>query len=306
MGSKIISDGACSHEITRCLLLGRKPMTKLDIIKKQRYYFANKGPYSQSYGFSSSHVQIWHLDHKEGWALKNWCFQTEVLEKTLESPLDFKEIKPVHPKGNQSWIFIGRTDAEAEAPILWPPEAKSWLICKVTDTRKDWRQEEKRMTEDEMVGWHHQLDGHEFELTPGDSEGEWSLECCSPWGHKESDMTEWLNTNNNMGVGGGLHFLPQWETLVPWPKALSTSSSPYGSWLCSEKVNRKTREGRARQKPSSFCNLISEVTSFHLYSSKEVIWSSLHSEEIMYVNTKMQGSLWPTLNAVTDVLNTIP
>ena len=131
--------------------------------KKQRHYFANKGPSSQSHDCSSSHVQMWELDYKESWALKNWCFWTVVLEKTLESPLDCKEIHPVHSKGNQSWIFIGRTDAEAEAPILWPPDAKSWLTGKDPDAGKDWRQEEKGTTEDEMVGWHHQLDGHEFE-----------------------------------------------------------------------------------------------------------------------------------------------
>ena len=132
-------------------------------IKKQRQYFANKGPSSQSYGLSSSHVWMWELDYKESWVLKNWCFQTVGLEKTLESPLDSKEIPPVHPKGNQSWIFIERTDAEAETPILWPPDVKSWLIGKDPDAGKYWSQEEKGMTEDEMVGWHHQLDGHEFE-----------------------------------------------------------------------------------------------------------------------------------------------
>ena len=112
-------------------------------MKKQRYHFAGKGPYSQSYGFSSSHVWMWHLDHKEGWALKNWYFWTVLLDKTLESPLDSEEIKPVNPKGNQPWIFIGRTDAEAEAPILWPPNAKSWLTGKDSDVGKDWGQEEK-------------------------------------------------------------------------------------------------------------------------------------------------------------------
>ena len=117
----------------------------------------------QEYGFSSSHVWMWELDCKESWAPKNWCFWTVVLEKTLESPLDCKEIQPVHPKGDQSWIFIGRTDAEAETPILWPPHAKSWLIWKDPDARKDWRWQKKGMTEDEMVGWHHQLNGHEFE-----------------------------------------------------------------------------------------------------------------------------------------------
>ena len=158
-------------------------------IKKQRHYFANKGSYSQGYGFSSSPVWMWGLDYKESWALRNWCFWTVVLEKTLESPLDCKEIKPVNPKGNQSWIFTRRTDAEAEAPILWPPHAKNWFIKKDPDAGKDWRQEEKGLTEDEMVGWHHQLDRHEFEQTLGDSEAQGSLACCSPWGHEESDMT---------------------------------------------------------------------------------------------------------------------
>ena len=125
-------------------------------IKKQRHYFANKGPSSQSYGFSSSHVWMGELDHKESWALKNWCFWNVVL-KTLESPLDCKETQPINPKGNQSWIFIGRTDAEAEAPILWWPDVKRGLIGKHPDAGKDWRQEEKGMTEDKMVGWHHQL-----------------------------------------------------------------------------------------------------------------------------------------------------
>ena len=125
--------------------------------------FANKGPSSQSYGFSSNHVRMWELDYKESWALKNWCFWTVVLEKTLESPLDCKESQQVQPKGNQSWIFIGGTDAEVETPILWPPDAKSWLNWKDPDAGKNWSQEEKGTTEDEMVGWHHQLNGHEFE-----------------------------------------------------------------------------------------------------------------------------------------------
>ena len=133
------------------------------IFKKQRHYFANKGPSSQGYGFSISHVWMWELDHKEGWVPKNWWFQTVMLEKTLQSPLDYKEIQLVNPKENQSWMFIERTDAKAEAPIHWPPDAKNWLTGKDPDAGKDWRQEEKGMTEDEMVGWHHWLYGHEFE-----------------------------------------------------------------------------------------------------------------------------------------------
>ena len=160
-------------------------------IRKQRHYFANKDPSSQSYGFSSSHVWMWELDHKEDWAPKNWYFWS--VEKTLESPLEFKEIKPVNSKlGNQSLIFIGRTDAKAKAPILWLPDAKSWLIGKDPDAGKGWRRKEKGMTEDEVVGWHHRLDGHEFEQAQGDGEGQGSLVCCSPCGHKELDTTEQL------------------------------------------------------------------------------------------------------------------
>ena len=136
---------------------------------------------------------MWELDHKEGWVLKNWCFWTVVLEMTLESALDCKEIQPDHPKGNQSWIFIGRTDAEAEAPILWPPDVKSWLIGKDPNAGKDQRQEEKGTTEDEMVGWYHGFNGHEFEQAPGVGGRQASLACCSPWGRKELDTTERLN-----------------------------------------------------------------------------------------------------------------
>ena len=136
---------------------------------------------------------MWELDYKESWALKNWCFWIVALEKTLESPLDCKEIQPVNPKENQFWIFIGKTDAEAEAPIVWPPDAKNWLIEKDPDAGKNWRLEQKGMTEDDMVGCHYQLDGHEFKQAPGVVDGQGSLACCSPWDHKESDMTEWLN-----------------------------------------------------------------------------------------------------------------
>ena len=132
-------------------------------IKKQRHYLVNKVPSGQGYGFSSGHVWMWELDYKESWVLKDWCFWTVVLEKTLESSLDSKEIQPVHPKRDQSWVFIGRTDVEAETPILWPSDVKSWLIGKDPDAGKDWRQEKKGMAEDEMVGWHPLLNGHEFE-----------------------------------------------------------------------------------------------------------------------------------------------
>ena len=156
-------------------------------IKKQRHHLANKGPQSQSYGFSSSHLQLWDLDLKESWAPKNWCFQIVVLDKTLKSPLDCKRIKPFNPKGNRLWIFIRRTDAETEAPKFWPPDVKSGLIGKDSDAGKDWRWEEKGTTEDEMVRWHHWLNGHDFEYTPGVGDGQGSLVCCSPWGRKESD-----------------------------------------------------------------------------------------------------------------------
>ena len=149
-------------------------------IKKQTHYFANKRRPSQSYSSSNSHVWMWELECKESWAQKNWCFWTAVLEKTLESPLDCKESQPVHPKGNQSLIFIGKTDAEAETPILWSPDVENWLIWKDADAGKDWRREEKGVTEDEMVGWHHRLNGHEFEWTLGVGDGQGGLTCFSP------------------------------------------------------------------------------------------------------------------------------
>ena len=164
-------------------------------IRKQRHHFAGKGPSSQSYDYSSSHVWSWELDHKEGWVPKSWCFWTVVLEKTFDTPLDSKEIKQVNLKGNQSWIFIGKTDAEAEAPILWLSDVKSWLIGKDSVGRKDWGQEEKGATEDEMVRSHQRLNGDEFEQTPGDGKVQGSLACCSPWGRKESDTTEQQNNN---------------------------------------------------------------------------------------------------------------
>ena len=226
LGSKLTADSDCSHEIKRHLLLGRKAMTNLDkSIKKQRHHFTNKYPYAFHYAFSSSHVQMGELNHKEGWAPKNWCFQTVVLEKTLESPLNSREIKLVNPTGNQPWIFIRRTDAEAEAPILWHVACQArllslwilearilgWVAISFSKyfgylmqrahslEKKLWCYERLRtggqgVKEDVMVGRNHQLNEHEFEQTPGNSEGQGSLACCSPSGHKESDMTEWLNT----------------------------------------------------------------------------------------------------------------
>ena len=164
LSSKITADGDCSHEIKRRLLLGRKVKTNLDnIVKKQRCYFVNKGPSSQGYGFPSGHVWMWELDCEASWVPKNWCFWTVVLEKTLESPLDCKDIQPVHSEGNQPWDFFGGNDAEAEAPVLWPPHAKSWLIGKDSNAGRNWGQVEKGTTEDEMAGWRHRLNGRESE-----------------------------------------------------------------------------------------------------------------------------------------------
>ena len=151
--------------------------------------FTENGPSNQSYVFSSNHIPVWELDHKEGWAA-NWSFQIVVLEEILESPLDCKEIQTVNPKGNQSWVFIGRDDVEAETPTLWPPDVKNWLLGKDPDAGKEWRQEEKGAIEDEVVGWHHWLDGHEFEQAPGVGDGQGRLACHSPWGHKELDTAE--------------------------------------------------------------------------------------------------------------------
>ena len=193
LGFKIPADGDCSHEIKRHLLLGRKVMTSLDSIFNSRdITFPTKVHLVKAMVFPVV------MYGGESWTIKkavpkNWCFWTVVLEKTLENPLYYKEIQPVHPKGNQFWIFIGRTDVEAETPILWPPYGKNWLVGKDPDPGTDWRQEEKGTTEDQMAGWHHQLNGHEFDQPPGVGDGQGSLVCCSPWGLKESDMTEPLN-----------------------------------------------------------------------------------------------------------------
>ena len=177
-----------------CFSLNHHPLLTNIHLSVLTMYLA-KGPYSQSYGFSSSHVWMWGLDHKECWAPKNWCFRIVVLEKTLESPLDSKEIKPVNPKGNQPWIFIGRIDAEAEAPVFWSPDAKSRLIGKDPDAGKDWRKEEKGGTEDEMVEWQHWLNGHEFEQTLGDGEEQGNLACCKPQSQgSRTQFSYWTTT----------------------------------------------------------------------------------------------------------------
>ena len=194
LGSKISADGDCSHEIKRCLLLGRKSMTNRDSILKSRditlltkVYLVKAMVFSVvMYGCES-----WTIKKAEHWRID--AFELWHWRRLLKSPLDNKEMKPVHPKGNQSWIFTGRTDAEAETPILWPPDVKNWLTGKDPDAGKDWRQEEKGTTEDEMIGWHHQCDGHEFEQAPEVGDGQGGLACCSPWGGRESDVTERLN-----------------------------------------------------------------------------------------------------------------
>ena len=168
-------------------------MTNLDRILKSRDITLSKRSFWLRLWFFQCRVWMWELDYKESWLQKNWCFWTVVLEKTLESPLDCKEIQPVHPKGDQSWVFTGRTDVEAETPILWPPDAKGWLIWKNLDAGKDWRWEEKGTTKEEMFGWHHRHNGHGFGWTPGVSDGQGGLACWGSWDRGESDMTERLN-----------------------------------------------------------------------------------------------------------------
>ena len=194
LGSKITADGGCSHEIRRWLSLQKKAIINLDSVLKSRHHLANEDSYSQSYGFFSSHVRMWELDHKEGWVPKNWCFQIVVLEKTLESPTDSK-VKPVHPKRNQPWIFIGRTDAEA--PILWPPDAKSQLIGKDPDAGKHRKRKEKGAAEDETVREHHRLSARELEQTLGDSGRQGNLACRDVHGLTKSwtRLRDWMTTS---------------------------------------------------------------------------------------------------------------
>ena len=196
-GSKITADGDCSHEIKRHLLLGRKALTNLDgILKSRDITLLTKVHLVKAMIFPVVKYGCESWIVKKAEALKNQCFWTVVLEKTLESPLDCREIQPVHPKGNQSWIFIARTDVEAEILILWLPDVKNWLVGKDPNAGKDWRQEEKGMTKDEMVGWHYWLDGHEFEQAPGVHNGQGNLACCSTWDHKELDtFSDWTELN---------------------------------------------------------------------------------------------------------------
>ena len=207
LGSKITVDGKCSHEIKRHLLLGRKTMTNLDSILKSRDIILPTKVHlvkAMVFPVVMYRCESWTIkkaEHHRIDALEQWCW------RRLESPLDSKEIKPVNPKGNQFWIFLGRTNAEAEAPILWQPDAKSQLIGKVPDAWKDWGQKEKGEKDDEMVGWHHWLNRHEVEQTPGDSEGQGSLLWCSPWDHKESDITKWLKNKEQQNLRKSTSFV---------------------------------------------------------------------------------------------------
>ena len=185
LSSKITVDGDCSHEIKRCLLLGRKVMTNLDSILKSRdITLSTKVCLVKTMVFSSGHVWMWELDYNESWVPKNWCSFELVLEKTLESPLDCKEIQPVYSKGDQSWVFTGGIAVEGETPILWSPDVESWLIWKDPDAGKDWGWEEKGTTEDEIVGWHHWFNGHGFGWTTGVGDGQGGLVCFSSWGRR--------------------------------------------------------------------------------------------------------------------------
>ena len=238
----------CSHEIKRPLLLRRKAMTNQDskhitLLTKVR----------QSYGFPSSHVWMWELDHKEGWALKNWYFWTVVLEKTLESPLDCREINPVSPKRNWPWISIGKTDAEAEALILWPPDANSQLIGKDPDSGKDQRQEEKGTREDEMVGWHHWVNGYEFEPTLGD-EWQGSLVSCSPWGCKSwIRLSDWKATTTPTILG--LH-APEALMALGWEQICVSSRESNSLVFC---LPGTSRSGLVLP-VSSFQNLVAVIS----------------------------------------------
>ena len=212
-GSKITADGDCSHEIKRRLLLGRKVMTNLDSIFKSRdITLPTKVHLVKAMVFPVVMHGCEELNCEEGWVLKNWCFWTVVLEKTLESPLDCKEIQPVYSKGDQSWVFFGRNNAKAETPVLWPPHAKSWLIGKDPDAGRDWGQEEKGMTEDEMAGWHHWLNGRESEWTLGVGDGQGGLACCDSWGRKELDTTERLNWTgwSSLSLFTFMHWRRKW------------------------------------------------------------------------------------------------
>ena len=250
LGSEITADGDCSHEIKRHLFLGRKAMTSLDSVLKSRdITLPTKVCLLKAVVFPVIMYRCESWTIKQGWALKNWCFWTVVLDTILESPLDCKVIKPVNPKGNQPWIFIGRTDAEAWAPYFGHHMWRANSLEKDPDAGKDWGQDEKGAKEDEMVRWCHQLNGHEFEQTHRENEGQGSLACCSPWGHKESDMTQQLNNDNHSEAAKGFQdFAPQTPpvrnaTLRAW--WLSCPALSRGSQMVSfERAAKKTSQER--------------------------------------------------------------
>ena len=252
---------------------------------------------------------MWELDYKENWALKNWYFWTVALEKTLESLLDCREIQPVNPKGNQSWTFIGRTDVEAEAPILWPPDAKNWLLGKDPDAWKDWRQDEKGMTEDEMVVWHHWLNEHEFEQAPGVGDGQGSLACCSPWGCKELDMTKRLNwaeltyeeiVSPDVGPGVGITQGSAWASLVvqmtknlpavweTWARSLDWED------LLEEDMATQCSSNILPRRPHGQWSLAGYSPWGHKESDTTEQWSTVHRAGIRlsYFLSMWQISLW--------------
>ena len=226
LGSKVTADGDCSHEIKRCLLLGRKVMTNLDSMLKSRdFTLPTKVHLVKAMVFPVVMYGCWELDYKESWASKNWCFQTVVLDKTLESPLDCKEIQPVHPKGNQSWLFTGRTDAGTETAILWPSDVKNWLIWKDPDAAKDWRWE-KGMTEDEMVGWQQQLNGHGSGWTLGAGDGQGSLACCSPWDRRVRHIWATELNWNPISEWNSVSWLPERSRLADPISPLQSEPRP--------------------------------------------------------------------------------
>ena len=297
-------------------------MTNLDSIFKSRdMTLPTKVHVVKAILFSSGHVWMWELACEESWAPKNWCFWTVVLEKTLGSPLDYKEIQSVNSKGDQSWVFFGRTDAKAETPILWPPSARSWLIGKDSDAGRDWGQEEKGTTEDEMAGWHHRLDGRLFEWTPGDGDGQGGLACCSSWGRKESDMAERLNwTEDSLKVLSLLllftmnpysqcqhvfyfsiavqqtagHVVVQllnrvWLFMSPWTAAHQASLSFTISWSLFTLISTES------VMPSNHLILCRPLLLLpSIFPSIRVFWSSLLNEIRLYSRTWTPGGkdLW--------------
>ena len=214
---------------------------------------------------------MWQLNCEEGWALKNWCFWTVVLEKTLESPLDCKVIQPVHPKEDLSWLFIGRTNAKAETPIFWPPDAKSWLIWKDRDAGKDWRQEEKGMTEDEMVGWHHLFNGHRFGWTLGVGDGQGGLVCCSLWGHKESDTTEPLNWTDSGLVGIEVEGRLMIINDCVFQTRIHNNTSFSSSILCNSKYILSVRDYYGTE-----CKITYIFKIIHIYKKVALKWLLKH------------------------------